>query len=287
MALAASGPNAQQIQYWNDLAGPKWVALQDLINAQIAPLSSRAIDQADVRPGESVLDVGCGCGQTAVELARRVGLIGSVTAVDISTVMLEEARRRVAASGMGHVHFENADAQTHPFSPETFDLLFSRFGVMFFSDPTAAFANLQAALRPGGRMAFLCWRALLENPWMLVPLMAALQHIPPPPLPAPETPGPFAFADDDRVRRILSRAGFSEIRMERIDATLNIGGGCDLDQAVDFLSRMGPVSAALREADPDVLSRVAAAVREALAPFATPAGVRLGASAWLVTARRV
>jgi SAM-dependent methyltransferase len=125
-------------------------------------------------------------------------------------------------------------------------MLFSRFGVMFFADPIAAFANLRRALRPGGRLAFVCWQAVTENPWMLVPLGAALQILPPPPLPGPEAPGPFAFADPDRVRRILTGAGFQNPELEPVVETLRLGGGGGLDTTVDFLLQMGPTAAALR-----------------------------------------
>src|SRR5204862_328727 len=126
-----------------------------------------------------------------------------------------------------NVEFVQADAQTHAFPASAFDLVFSRFGVMFFADPTAAFANLRSALRPGGRVAFVCWRTLPENPWMAVPLMAALQFLPPPPIPGPEDPGPFAFADRARVERILGGAGFADVALEALDEPLVVGGGAD------------------------------------------------------------
>src|SRR5262249_38336345 len=150
-----------------------------------------------------VLDVGCGCGDSTVDLARRVAPDGTVVGMDISAVMLERARQTAREQGV-NARFEHADAQTHAFAPASFDVLFSRFGVMFFADPTAAFANLRSALRPGGKLAFVCWQSLAENPWMLVPLGAAFQIIPPPPMPAPDAPGPFAFADQSRVRSILA-----------------------------------------------------------------------------------
>ncbi|MFM8411336.1 MAG: class I SAM-dependent methyltransferase, partial [Alphaproteobacteria bacterium] len=158
--LAASGPNAEQIDYWNDMAGPKWVALQESLDRQIGPLGAAAMAAADLQPGERVLDVGCGCGATSIELARRVAPGGAVLGVDVSTVMLEAARAAAGRAGAEGLEFANADAQTAPLTPAGFDVVFSRFGVMFFADPTAAFANLRRALRPGGRLAVVCWHAI-------------------------------------------------------------------------------------------------------------------------------
>jgi SAM-dependent methyltransferase len=230
-----------------------------------------------------VLDIGCGCGDTTLELARRVAPGGRVTAVDISAPMLGRAKEAAAAAGAA-AEFLQADAQTHGFAPASFDIAFSRFGVMFFADPTAAFTNIRRAIVSGGRLAFVCWQALPDNPWMVTPFMAAMPHLPPmTPLP-PDAPGPFAFADPERVRGILTGAGFSAISIEPLRQALLIGDS-DLDAAVDFLLRMGPTARALRLAnDPALTGRVAAAVRDALAPFHTPDGVQMDSAAWIVTA---
>jgi len=162
--MDATGPNAEQIVYWNETAGPKWVALQELLDAQIEPLGLAMMDLLDIATGEHVLDVGCGTGQTTVELGRRTGPSGRVTGVDVSSPMLTRARERAGASGSGNVTFIQADAQTHEFDMATADVCFSRFGIMFFADPAAAFANLRAALGPGGRLGFVCWQAVQDNP---------------------------------------------------------------------------------------------------------------------------
>jgi SAM-dependent methyltransferase len=278
-------PNADQIRYWNETAGPKWVRYEAWLDAQIGPLGRRAMDQARIAAGEHVLDVGCGCGETTLELARRVGPEGRVLGLDVSGVMLERARQRASAAELSQVRFEQADAQVHRFEP-SFDALFSRFGVMFFASPQAAFTNLRRALRPGGRLALVCWQALQKNAWLYVPLSAAARHITLPPPPAPDAPGPFSFADPERVTRILEQAGFTGIELESVEEPLAVAGGADLDTAVEFLiEAVGPTSAVLREADPALRPVVAAAVREALLPFATPTGVRIPAAAWIVTAR--
>jgi len=285
-ALEAAGPNADQIEYWNVVSGPKWVALGDRIDAQIASLGEEAMDRAGVAPGERVLDVGCGCGHTSVRLGERVGPGGSVVGIDVSGVMLASARQRAEAADLGQVSFLNADAQTHPFEEGSFDLVYSRFGVMFFSELGVAFRNLARALRPGGRLVFVCWQSLARNDWMRVPVAAAAAHVEIPAPADPHAPGPFAFADAERVRGFLEGAGLAPVEVESLDRELAVGGGADLDATVAFLLQMGPAGAALREADEALRQRVAASVREALAPYAGPAGVRMPAAAWLFDARR-
>ena len=286
-SLAPEGPNAEQIQLWNAPGmGPKWVDLDERLNAMIGPLGNTAIDRAGVASGEAVLDVGCGCGNTTLELARRVGSSGTVTGIDISTVMLERARERIKEAGQGQVDFENADAQTHVFHAR-FDLVFSRFGVMFFADPRAAFANLRSALRPGGRLAFLCWQPVAKNPWMMVPTAAAASHVELPPPPEPNAPGPFAFGDDERVRGILEGAAFEDVQLEAYEEGLLLGGGLELDETIDFFVRgVGPLSRILSELTPEKVDRVKAAVREAIEPYQTDDGVRMPAATWIVTAKR-
>lgn len=283
--LDKTGPNAEQIKYWNETAAPKWVEYQAVLDTQLEELGRLTMERARLVPGERVLDVGCGCGATTRALAARVGARGSAHGVDISAPMLARAAELTRAAGVGNVRFTNADAQTYAFEPGGADVLFSRFGVMFFTDPPAAFTNLRRALRSGGRVAFVCWQPLPENPWLLVPLGAAAQHIPLPPPPAPGAPGPFAFGDRDRVRAILTQAGFGDAAFEDVRVTLGVGGG-GLEDAVRFLLEgVGPTTQALREADPALRPRVYAAVREALAPYETPAGIRMPSAAWIVTAR--
>jgi len=282
--LEPAGPNAEQIRYWNETAGPKWIAFQRLLDAQLGPLGRRTMDRAEVAAGDRVLDVGCGCGDTTLELARRVGPEGLVVGVDVSAGMVAHGAEMAREACLANVRFENADAQTHRVPRAEFDLVYSRFGIMFFADPAAAFANLRAALRPGGRLGFLCWQALGENPWLAVPLAAAARHLALPPRPAPDAPGPFSFADPERVRGILARAGFDRVMLEGVREPLTLGGGATVDQAVEFLLEgVGPTSAALRAADPAVRPAVAAAVRAALVPFETSGGVRMGSAAWIVT----
>ncbi len=271
-------PNAQQVAYWNEAAGPTWAELQAPLDRQLAPLGRRAMAALAPRVGERILDIGCGAGETSVGLAAQVGAGGQVTGVDISRPLLEVARARSA--GTPGLAFVEADAQTWAFAPASFDGVFSRFGVMFFADPVAAFTNIRRALKPGGRIAFVCWRAPAENPIMSAPMAAALVHVPPPPPADPLAPGPFAFADPERVRAILGEAGFLDIALA--PHAEKIGAG-DLDSALNLSLKVGPLGGLLRE-HPDKRDAVIGAVRDVLAAHEGPDGVKLDSATWIVTA---
>jgi SAM-dependent methyltransferase len=256
-----------------------WAEVRELLELQLAPLGRRAMTALAPHPGECVLDIGCGGGETALDLAGAVAPDGTVVGIDLSAAVLAFARQ--AAKGCKRVRFVQADAQAFPFEPAAFDAAFSRFGVMFFADPTAAFVNIRRCLRPNGRLAFVCWRALEENPLDIVPLRAASPHLPPQPAHDPEAPGPFAFANRDRVRSILQSAGFAEIEITAHDE--QVGSG-DLDAMLAVCSRVGALGKILRE-NPELRPAALPAVRSALAAHDGPDGVRLNAATWVVTAR--
>lgn len=280
--LAASGPNADQIEYWNAAAGEKWARHQDVTERLLAPVADRLLAAAAPRRGEHVLDIGCGCGATSVALAARVGESGSVLGVDISEPML--ARARAASSAAS---FLLADAALHPFPPGGFDLAVSRFGVMFFADPVAAFANIRKSLKQDGRLVFVCWQEMSANPWVIVPVTAALRHLPPPEPPDPHAPGPFAFADAARVRMILRDAGFGEVSVEPAAFTLAVGaeGPDPILEAARFVEDIGPLSRMLGDVEETTRAAVRASLRDVLAPYAAADGVKLGGACWLVEAR--
>jgi ubiquinone/menaquinone biosynthesis C-methylase UbiE len=240
------------------------------------------LHRAQVGAGARVIDIGCGCGATSIALARRVQPNGHVLGVDISAPML--ARARELAPPELPLEFIHADATVHPFEPGAADLLFSRFGVMFFADPTLSFAHMRTALRPSGRVIFACWREPRLNPWMIVPLQEAFKHVPRLPEPGPEDPGPFSFASEQRVRRHLSAAGFHSIVMEPCDLSLDLAVAQGLDAAVKATLDIGPVSRALEGQDADVRAVVAGSIRAALVAFQRGESVPLGASVWIVTA---
>jgi SAM-dependent methyltransferase len=274
-------PNLDQSTYWNEQAGPTWAELSPLLDRQIEAVGRRAVEALAPRPGERLLDVGCGCGATTLALAARVAPGGEAVGLDISRPMLEVARARLAAAGVAGARFVEGDAEAFDFAPERFDGLFSRFGVMFFSDPPAAFGNLLRALKPGGRMTFACWRDMAENPWMTAPLAAAGSLLPAAEPGDPDAPGPFALADAGRVRRILEAAGFAEVTIEPMDVQV---GGNTLDDSLTLALRVGPLGARLREA-PE-LAPVAGAVRAVLAAHLRGGVVLMDGAVWIVGARR-
>jgi SAM-dependent methyltransferase len=225
----------------DELRVDAWAEVREPLELQLAPLGRRALAALAPLPGESVLDIGCGGGETALDLVRAVAPAGTVMGIDLSAAVLAFARR--AAKGCASVRFVQADAQVFPFVPASFDAAFSRFGVMFFADPTAAFTNIRRSLRPHGRLAFVCWRALAENPLDILPLSAAAAHLPPQPADDPHVPGPFAFADPYRVRGILQRAGFEDVVITAHDE--QVGSG-DLDTMLAVCSRVGALGKILR-----------------------------------------
>lgn len=280
--------NSQQISYWNEQAGPRWVRLQERLDAQLRPLGRAVLAAADLGAGQRVLDVGCGCGDSSLEAAERVAPDGAVTGVDVSAPMLTRARERARRAGLAAATFLEADAQSHGFEPGGFDAVISRFGVMFFQSPEAAFANLRAALAPGGRLCFVCWQGLARNVWMSAPLSAVARLLTLPPPPDPCAPGPFAFADPDRVRAILAAAGFASVAVDPLEGDLSLGGTRSPEEAAAFLVEIGPAAHALREAGADeaLRERVLAAAAQALAPFVGDDGVRAPYAAWLVSCAR-
>ena len=276
-------PNAKQIEEWNGARGKRWLEEYAVVDRQLVAFGRRAMDHAVIRAGERVLDIGCGSGETTLELAGRVAPTGSAVGVDISRLLLDSARDLAQKAQAPNVSFEQGDAQIYPFAPGSFDLIFSRFGVMFFDDPDTAFRNLKGALRPGGRLTFVCWRSLPESEFFAIPMTAALKRVAPPAPIDPEAPGPVAFANPDRVRGILSRSGFTEIALDPLDEKV---GGASLDDTIVTLTRMGPASALISGAPPEIQQAIAEDVRATLKPLAAPNGaVFLSAAAWLASAR--
>ena len=282
---SSSDGNAPQIAYWNDRAGFIWTEFQERLDALFAPLTAAALNAAAPAAGERVRDIGCGCGETVLELARRVGPSGWVAGIDVSMPMSARARERLAAEKLGNAEVILADAATYEFPGARADLLFSRFGVMFFADPPAAFANLRRAMKPSGRLACAVWRSLADNPWAGVPLEAARPLLPPQPPPLPLAPGPFAFADPDRVSRILSEAGWREVRCVRHDAPMQLAAGGQLGEAAEFATRIGPLARALADAPPELRAKVREQVAGALAAHDGSDGIHLPGSIWIVSAK--
>lgn len=272
-------PNAAQLAYWNGPTGDRWASAWQMLERIEAGITGALLELAAPRAGERVLDVGCGAGSTTLALRERVGDGGAVTGIDISAPMLAVARARAAGTG---VAFVEADASTYALSPGA-DLVFSRFGVMFFAEPERAFGNLRRAAAADGRLAFVCWRVIEDNPWMTAPIDAARELVPEVEVPPPHAPGPFAFADGERLRGILERAGWRGIAIERHDHAMVLGE--TPEQAARAALLIGPLARAAAELGDDARGRIRARLIEALAAFAAPGGVALPASSWLVSAR--
>lgn len=274
--------NAEQSEAWNGTTGVKWVRFQDRLDRMLAPFSDTLLATAAIKSGEHVLDIGCGCGATTIEAAKFAGPAGRTLGIDLSAPMTTRAHER-ATELKSTAEFAVADASARDFSKESFDLLISRFGVMFFDDPVGAFTNLRRALTPQGRMAFVCWRPLSENEWITVPMRAARPLIPPVPPADPYAPGPGAFAEKERVTSILEKAGFKNVAHSAIDLPLRIG--VSLDEALEQSMEIGPLSRLIAELDETVKTKVRQAVREELAKHLTPdGGVILSSAAWVVSA---
>jgi SAM-dependent methyltransferase len=275
--------NADQIAYWNGPGGQRWSDRQAAQDVLLAPVSDILLARIGARPDDHILDVGCGCGGLSIALAKQVAPSGAVLGIDISAPMLARARD-VAPVGLP-VEFVMADATVHPFAPAHFDVLTSRFGVMFFAEPAVSFANMRRALKSSGRVVFACWREPKENPWMMAPLQAVYRHVPRLPPQQPDDPGPFAFASEERVTRILTEAGFSAIALEPCALSLDIAIGQGLEAAVQSAFEIGPANRALEGHPPELREAARHSVREVLAPFQRGNHVALPGSIWLVTAR--
>ena len=282
MAAPENTSNDDQITYWNGEAGQRWVAEQEAMDASLAPFGEAAMAAAGVPKGGHVIDLGCGCGGTSLELARRVGLMGRVLGIDISTPMLARAQARASEAGIGHALFVNTDASTYRFEPQAADLAFSRFGVMFFGDPARAFANIRGGLRSGARLAFACWRPVAENEWVTLPRDIALRHVPPPEPAAPHAPGPFAFAAPEHVAAVLGRAGFRGMTFAPFDHPMAHQGS--VEAIAGAVARMGPASRLIVGAPEAVRARIVEEIAQALAPRHDGKGVAMGSAAWIVTA---
>lgn len=275
-------PNQQQAHHWNAVAGPTWVEMQDITDRMLAPFEARLTQRAFPGVGRRVLDVGCGAGATTLAMARRLGPDGLCLGVDISAPLVAAAKARAETEGLRGAAFIEADAQTQRFDAGVFDAVISRFGVMFFDDPVAAFANLRAATAPGGRLTFMAWRSPAENPFFVTAAMALAPFAPPPAPMAPDAPGQFAFADEARVRGILDAAGWTDIGLARVDEV------CPMRRSdlAAYITRMGPAAVALRDADDTTRARAIAALETAFEPFIDGDMVRVNAACWEVSATK-
>lgn len=275
--------NTDQAVFWSSMART-WVEMDHRLEHTAGEPGRMAMDRLDPRPGERILDLGCGTGPTSVELASRVGPGGSVVGVDIAEEMLVRARQRASEQGSDNVSFLHADVQAGSLGSREYDAAFSRFGVMFYSDPAAAFSKVREALRPGGRLSFVCWQGATANEWMLVPGAAVMSVTgTPPPTPTPGQPGPFSLCDPGLVHSILATAGFTQTEVEPHNDVVTFGAEHIDEQAASAL-RMGAAREALKDADEATIRLAHGAVVDALRSKVQDGEVRLARGVLLVGA---
>ncbi len=273
--------NTDMLAFWNGVGGQTWVRRQEHTDITLAPVTDALTAFAAPRLGERVVDVGCGCGAPTLDFARAVGANGRVVGIDISGPMLAEGERRAKAADLANIDWREADPATATL--DEYDLLISAFGVMFFGDRVAAFANMRRGASPNARMALVCWRTLSENPWMEVPMKAVAPHLPPRPKPVPNAPGMFAFADPDHVTEVLTASGWAAPRFERLDMDLDIAAGRGLEEAVVQSTQIGAINSWLRNQPEAIVAAATASIRDALAPYRDGASVRLPGAMWLIS----
>lgn len=273
--------NRDQAALWNEAGGSIWVEMQEVLDRMLAPLKAPLMEGASPGEGGRVLDIGCGAGATALSMARRLGPTGLCLGVDISGPLVAAAKARAAAEGLASAAFVQADAQTHGFEPEDFDAVISRLGVMFFDDPAAAFTNIRRAARRKAKLSFVAWRSPAENPFMTTAARAAAPFLPHIATPDPGAPGQFAFADRDRVQRILDVSGWMDVDIRPIDVPSCV----EEKDLLAYVTKLGPVGLALRDVDEPTRARTAEAVRAAFDPYVQNGAARFTAACWLVSAR--
>ncbi|MBA1146309.1 class I SAM-dependent methyltransferase [Ectothiorhodospiraceae bacterium WFHF3C12] len=287
MTETATAQN-EYVAFWNDVLVEKFERFRNILMGGLSYHSDVGLNALEVRTGARVLDIGCGWGDTALQLARRVGPDGEVWGLDCCEPFLEKGRRDATEAGLDNVHFIAADVETYPFKTR-FDLCFSRFGMMFFASPVAAMRNVHKALKPGGRLNFIVWRTIDDNPWLGLPKELVLRYLPPPGEDA-ETcgPGPFSMASPDLVTAQLEAGGFTDITFDRIDGPVMVGR--NVEQAVAFQLAIGPAGEVFREAGEEAERRrgeIESALADQLAAFQRPDGsIVMGSSSWSITAHK-
>jgi SAM-dependent methyltransferase len=278
-----TSPNDQQAEFWSTLA-PTWIEIEDQLEQVSGRPGQMAMDRLDLQAGQTVVDLGCGTGRTTLELARRVAPGGRAIGVDIAAEMLIRGRDHAAEAGIGNAEFLHMDVQTGDLGEGRFDAAFSRFGVMFYADPVAAFAGVRRTLRRGGRLAFVCWQPITANDWMMVPGMAAVSATGTmPPMPGPDEPGPFSLSDPNRVRSILGSAGFSDIDIQP-HADFIATAEDRIPEVAALAMRVGAVRELVKEVGEETRDRVRAAIEEALRSRVENGEARASRGVFVVTA---
>ncbi len=284
--VAQPAGRTEYVEFWNDILEPKFTRWKHVLVGGLGHHSAAVFPRLTVREGDKVVDVGCGFGDTAIELARRVGPGGRVLGLDCCDAFMEDGRREADEQGIANVRFEEADVQFYPFDGE-YDFCFSRFGTQFFENPVAALRNMRKSLRPGGTMTMIVWRDIADNPWLGLPKSIVAEFLPPPGEDARSCgPGPFSMSEEEVVRKQLEIAGYDDVTFERIDAPLMVGRTAD--EAVAFQLALGPAGEIYREAGElaeQQHDKIVAALKSELARYETDEGIVLDSSSWMISAR--
>jgi len=286
MSDTATLPPSEFVRFWNEILVPKFIRYRHVLVGGLGKHSAAIFPKLEVNPGERAMDAGAGFGDTAIMLAGRVGPAGHVDAIDCCDAFLDYGRKEAAAARVANVSFTEADIQFQKFEP-VYDLVFSRFGTMFFENPVAAMKNMRRALKPGGRFTMIVWRRIEDNPWLGAAKAIALRHLPQPGADARTCgPGPFSMADQELVTAQLKAAGYTGIVFERVDAPVRMGDS--IEDAIGFQLALGPAGEVYREAGDKAAAKHDALVADLtalLAPHVTADGVYMASSSWVVSAR--
>ncbi len=284
-AQAIQYEQSEFVRFWNEVLSEKFNRYQNILMNGLSYHGKDAIDSLNYSNINRILDVGCGWGDTAIEMAVNTGSDGSVLGIDCVDAFLAFGRKQAQTRNIDNVEFVAADVQTYPFQPE-FDLCFSRFGMMFFENPVFALRNVRKALKPGGQLVFITWRTIEDNPWFGLPKKIVLNHLPPP-AEGGQTcgPGPFSMSNQEVVTAQLAAAGFEDISIERTDGTVMVGR--DVEQAIAFQLALGPAGEIFRESGELGIERETEIKQEMsleLTPYLTNSGVIMDSSSWTISA---
>ena len=286
MKHAVVAQPSQYVDFWNTVLVPKFNQWRHVLVGGLGLHSARVFPELNLKIGDSVLDIGCGWGETSIEIARRVGPTGKVVGIDCCDGFLEAGRTDARRGGLSNVNFIEADVEAYAFAPE-FDFCFSRFGTQFFQNPVAGLRNMRSALKPGATMTMIVWRSRTDNPWLNLSREIVLRHLPPVEAEAATCgPGPFSMADTEIVTKQLAAAGYSGVHFKRIDVEVMVGRS--VEEAIDFQLTIGPAGEFYRNAGPEAERKremLVDALEDELHKFVRPEGVMMGSSSWLVTTR--